>query len=331
MQNTTEQFHIIVNPAGASGRTGQLWERLAPVCAASGQDVQVHFSTKEHGITQICQELTSGLTDDVNIVIVGGDGTMNEALNGIADYDHVRLGLVPAGSGNDLARDLGLPGEQEEVMRQILRGVTVRTFDLGTVTIHGSTDRIDPVTDAVDPSTDDADIHKVFAVSCGIGFDAAICRQAAISPLKKVLNKVHLGKLIYIIEAIHLIFTLRNGTMQLTLDGQQVKRFDHTMFSVCMNHRYEGGGFMFGPEAADDDGLLEICTANPRSNGAFFYIFPFAYNGNHVRFRPVNMDRAHEVDIVSDRPLWVHTDGEVRCKSSHITVSLRQQAVRFLI
>lgn len=50
-----------------------------------------------------------------------------------------------------------------------------------------------------------------------------------------------------------------------------------------------------------------------------------------MRFRPVHMDRAHEVDIVSDRPLWVHTDGEVYCKPGHITVSLRQQAVRFLV
>lgn len=331
MQNAAEQFHIIVNPAGASGRTGQLWEQLAPICESSGQNVQVHYSTREHGITQICEELTRDLTEDVNIVIVGGDGTMNEALNGIRDFRHVRLGLVPAGSGNDLARDLGLPNHPEEILKQILRGETVRTFDLGTVTIHGSTDRIDSVTGAVDTVANETEIRRVFAVSCGIGFDAAICRQAAISPLKSVLNKIHLGKLIYIVEAIHLIFTLRNGTLQLTLDGKEPRRFDHAMFSVCMNHRYEGGGFMFGPEAADDDGLLEICTANPRSNAAFFYIFPFAYKGNHVRFRPVNMDRAHEVDIVSEHPLWVHTDGEVPCKSCHITVSLRQQAVRFLI
>lgn len=331
MTNTEQPFHIIVNPAGASGRTGRFWQTLEPICAESGRNVQVHFSTRDHGIAAICRELTTDLSEDVGIVIVGGDGTMNEALNGIADYAHVRLGLVPAGSGNDLARDLGLPRDPAAVLTQILRGETVRTFDLGELVIHGSTDRVDPVTGAVDAAQSAEEIRRVFAVSCGIGFDAAICRQAAISPCKSILNKVHLGKLIYILEAIHLILALRNEPMTLTLDGERTTSYDHVMFTVCMNHRYEGGGFMFGPQAQDDDGRLEICTANPRNNMAFFRIFPFAYKGHHVRFDVVHMDRAHEVDIVSNTPLWVHTDGEVPCKSGHITVSLHRRVVRFLI
>lgn len=324
-------YHIIVNPAGASGRTGRLWERLEPICAESGQDVQVHFSTRDHGIAAICHELTQNLTEDIGLIIVGGDGTMNEALNGIGDYAHVCLGLVPAGSGNDLARDLGLPAAPEAVLRQILAGEVRRTFDLGEVVMHGSTDRVDPVTGEVDATENDAAVGRYFAVSCGIGFDAAICRQATISPMKGILNKVHLGKLIYIMEAMHLIYTQQNGEMELVMDGARRVSYDHTMFTVCMNHRYEGGGFMFGPGAQDDDGILEVCTANPRNNMAFYRIFPFAYKGHHVRFGVVHMDRAGVVDITSDRPLWVHTDGEVPCKSRHITVSLHRQAVRFLV
>ena len=89
------KFDIIVNPAGAGGKTAAFWKQWEP--SFSGVEYEVHFSSKEHGIKEITQELTSQ-GRDVNLVIVGGDGSMNEAVNGIADFSHVRLGLLPCGS-----------------------------------------------------------------------------------------------------------------------------------------------------------------------------------------------------------------------------------------
>ncbi len=99
------RFHIIVNPAGASGRTGRTWERLEPIFEESGQSYEVHFSSAEKGIGEICHELEQQEKEPA-IVIVGGDGSVNEAINGLEHPGSVLFGHIPAGSGNDLTRDM---------------------------------------------------------------------------------------------------------------------------------------------------------------------------------------------------------------------------------
>ena len=116
-------FHFVVNPAGASGRTGKQFAVLQPMLDASGAQIYVHQSTREKNIEAVCREVlhkTAG-EEKVNLVIVGGDGTFNQAINAVDDFSRVRLGLVPAGSGNDLARSLGLSDKPEEVLSALER------------------------------------------------------------------------------------------------------------------------------------------------------------------------------------------------------------------
>ena len=119
-------IHIIVNPAGAGGKTLKYFRKsVLPLFADS--NYEIHFSSKTQGVSEIVSSLTDpaaiGEDSFVNLVIVGGDGTMNDVMNGIRDFEHTRVGLVPAGSGNDLAKGLGLT---QSLNSRINRPVLIR-------------------------------------------------------------------------------------------------------------------------------------------------------------------------------------------------------------
>ena len=318
-------FHIVVNPAGASGRTIRIWDDLERIMIEEDADYTVHFSTRECGIEQICRNLTSDPAEgeDIRLVVLGGDGTLNEAVNGICDLSRVSLGYIPAGSSNDIARGLALKQDRENILRQILKGETVRSIDVGKVEFL----------DALDVSGDyetGGRIVRRFLSGCGIGFDAHICQQVSVSGWKKVLNKIHLGKLIYLAVAMKVIFTEEMIPFLVTVDGK-TQELGKCLFTVAMNESYEGGGFRFCPDAKDDDGKLTMCSADHMSRFDFFRIFPYAYNGKHLKFRGISEYDGEIIRIRTAVPLWVHTDGEVICRSQDIQLSTEKTQLRMMM
>jgi len=101
-------------------------------------------------------------------------------------------------------------------------------------------------------------------------------------------------------------------------------------FTVAMVHHYEGGGFKFCPDAVDNDGLLDFCTAANASKLKVLRILPTAYDGKHVRFREIKMLRGKKATIEAEKPMWVQTDGEVKAQAKKITVSDLGEKVHFI-
>ncbi len=293
-------LQAVVNPAGASGRTLEIWKEAEAFLRRSHAAYEVHFSSPEHGIEEIVRELTSS-GEETNLLIAGGDGTMNQAVNGITDFEKVRLGFIPCGSGNDLALSLGIPKDWKENLETVLQGKVHRTLDVGEAEIHTADGRI---------------LHRKFNISSGLGFDAAICQEVEVSSMKPMLNKIGLGKLVYIAVALHLIFATEKTAARLITDGREKKM--NLLFAVAMNQKYEGGGFKFAPDAEDTDGQLDICAADDLSQWDFFRIFPYAYSGKHVRFKGVSIHRTADCELITEEAKWVHTDGEPVCESAHI-------------
>ena len=313
-------FHVVINPAGASGRTGKIWQQLEPVFAESGQEYTVHYSTKEKGIDDLCRELaTAHAEEELNLTVVGGDGTFNQAVNGAAQgaasLAHIRFGLIPGGSANDMVRDMNQPKDDREIAAHILEGITRQTTDIGEVLYT--------------PEGETTECSRLFNVSSGFGFDAAICYAVDTAPGKAFLNKIGLGKLIYLVQAIRLIFTTKKVPLTLALNSIS-KTYDHSLFAVGMNHAYEGGGFKFCPHASCTDGQLDLCIANPVHNAAFFRLFPFAYSGAHLKFDCVDEHRAPQIRITAPEPQWLHTDGEAICRTSDITLRIYKDKLQML-
>jgi len=350
-------FHIIVNPTGASGRTGKYWKKLAPLF--EGAEIEVHYSTPGHSIEQICRELTDTgdgegagkSTDLVYLVIVGGDGSINEAINGIQDFKRARVALIPSGSGNDLARDLGLPTNDRKLVDTILAAKVQHHLDVGEVIYHddapvtANANAHDGAPVTVNPNAPDraaGSTHR-FIVSSGIGFDAAVCEAVANAPLKGILNKIYLGKLIYLAQALRLIFSneASEGTIRAEESAAEVfassateaaaakdrvlnaggeLRINRLTFAAAMNHRFEGGGFMFAPKAKATDGQLNLCVLHDIRVPAFFRLFPQAYSGAHVRHTQyVAMLESPSFRVQTRDPMWVHCDGEVSRQSRDVS------------
>lgn len=317
-------FDVVINPAAASGRVKKVWLRtIEPIFQAANVDYNVHFSTLEYNIPEIMRDLTS-TQEKRNIIVVGGDGTMNLAVNGIVDFENTRIGYIPCGSANDLAKGLHISKDLETCAKQILQGKVHRCMDVGEVVYLNQENILQK-----EETSEDGYVHHRFNISSGIGFDAHICEEAQISKAKKVLNKIYLGKLVYIMTAIRIIASTKRIPSTMIVDGKEYA-FPALLFSVCMNTKYEGGGFQFCPHAESDDGLLDVCVGNHLSQFDFFRIFPYAYSGNHLKFKGVTEMKAREIEIKVEKPMWVHTDGEVNCQSTHIQIHLLKEKLQML-
>lgn len=306
-------YHFIINPVSRSGRGLKIWkESIEPALKKEKISYHSYFSERAGDVVKISRNLTQAATDAITLVILGGDGTINEALQGITDFTKVILGYIPTGSSNDLARDLKIPKEPLDALNAILHTGSVQTMDLGTITYSdGKTRR--------------------FAVSCGIGFDAAVCEEALHSRLKTVLNKLGLGKLTYLGIALKQLITAKKASCELRLDDKETIHIRNIFFTACMIHQFEGGGFKFCPEADASDGILDLCVVGDIPKPVVLLALPTAFLGKHYMVKGITPYRASRIHIKVSAPLWVHTDGEVTRSSTELQVSCEKKALSMIL
>lgn len=313
-------YYMIINPASRSGRGKKIWtEQIEPSLRERGVAYEPYFSQKAGEVKELAAQITAAHAEetDLHLIILGGDGTVNEALQGIVDPSKVILGYIPTGSSNDLARDLGIPKDPEAALDLILSHGSVRTMDLGKLTY-----------------TDDG-VTRLFAVSCGIGFDAAVCAEAMSSPIKDTMNRLGLGKLTYLGIALKQLITAKKVSCTLTVENPGCSeattvKLPRFLFVTCMSHRYEGGGFMFCPTAVDHDGILDLCVVGNISKALVLVALPTAFFGKHYFVRGIDAYTATRITISTSAPLWVHTDGEVTRKSCGFSVECLPGAIRLI-
>jgi len=305
-------YHILINPTSRSGKGMQIWKtQIEPLLQKENISYHPYFPKKAGDAARITEDITSRTEGPLSLIILGGDGTMNEALQGMRDTRRITLGYIPTGSGNDLARDLGLPSNPRDALDLILHSGTPRPMDLGTVAYPDGTLR-----------------H--FAVSCGIGFDAAVCEEAMHSRIKKIMNRIGLGKLTYLGVALKQLFAAKEVSGTLTIGNNPPVNIEGMLFTACMLHRFEGGGFQFAPDADANDGILNLCAVGRLPKLVVLLALPTAFKGRHYMFKGITPYKAEKVTIETTLPLWVHTDGEVIRKSRHICVSCEKSAIRII-
>ena len=281
-------YYFIVNPGSRSGNGKHVWKTVEEILEAEEVEYRVFFTSCRYHATKLAREITAR-DERLTLVAVGGDGTVNEILSGIRDFSKVTFAYIPTGSSNDFARALGLPSDTAAAVQNLLHPSYFRRIDLGRARLGEQT------------------LH--FAVSCGCGFDAAICHAAFCSSVKKLLNRLRLGKLTYIATGIRQLLLSRPAPLAITLDGRQTLRFRRTVFAAVMNCRFEGGGVRFCPRALPDDGQLDICVVEG-SRLLIVPLFLLSLAGIHGILPGVHLLRARSVELSSPRKLPLHMDGE---------------------
>lgn len=285
-------YYFIINPNSRCGNALRIWKKIEPMLLEENLSYETFF-TEYPGHARI---LTEQLTEDKeakNIVVLGGDGTLNEVLNGISFSTPTTIGYIPSGSGNDFARSLRYPKDPKLTMKQILNPSYYRYLDYGVVTY------------------DSEDLkHRRFAVSSGIGYDAGVCADVANSTAKRMLNLLHLGKLVYLISGIRELFHLHPVNGELVLDGIKKIHLHNIAFISAHVHRFEGGGFKFAPKADPADGQLDICVVHHSGALRLIPVLLCGFLGKHASLKGVQIYRCKEAELHVEEPLPVHTDGE---------------------
>lgn len=239
------------------------------------------------------------------LLVAGGDGTLNEVLNGAASVggglERVTFGVIPLGTGNDFAAALGLPEDVERAVETMLGGRVVLS-DVGVLN----------------------DRHFI-NVSAG-GFIAEV--SDAVNPQLKSVA----GKFAYIIGGAQVLLEYEpvRARLRATLeDGRAFEREAGVqLFAVC-NSRLVGGGRPIAPDALINDGALDVCVVEAVPTLEFVRLLGSVQSGGHVEDERVAYFRAREVDLSFDRPIKVNTDGEV-LEAQECRYRVLPRAARFL-
>ena len=164
-------------------------------------------------------------------------------------------------------------------------------------------------------------------ISSGAGFDAAVCYAADNSRLKKALNKIHLGKLIYLLKALKMIFTMKMPSAQIRIDGQTEMHFDKVIFAAAMNTKYEGGGFMFAPDADPGDGYIDLLIAEGMPRLRILFILPTSFKGKHLKYKELHLIRCKKAEAHFSEEVCIHVDGEHFGFSKDVQFSLHLECI----
>ena len=227
------------------------------------------------------------------VVAVGGDGTCNEVINGLmqatAQGQRPILGIIPVGSGNDLAYALNLP-----------QTVAAACARLG----HGSRQHIDVGEVSVDG------FSRYFGNNLGLGFDAEVAVDVA-------QNQRFDGFAMYLWSVLRVLARGRwPYDMIIGLNGSQNSQ--PVTLILISNGRRAGGGFLLTPEAKLDDGLFDICYAGSLTKPQLLWLLPKTFNGSHIHHPQVVMARTNQINITVDRGVAAHVDGEILSRSGQV-------------
>lgn len=303
-------YTFIVNPNSKSGLGRRIWSRqVEPALKKQGILYEVFFTKYRQHAAKISRKITED-GECRTIIVLGGDGTINEVVDGITDLSKATLGYIPTGSSNDFARSLGLPTDPLPALSNILSPARYLPVNIGILTYDGR--------------------ERRFVVSSGMGFDAGICHEAMFSPLKPLLNRLGLGKLTYVGISLRQILTLAPGQFTVTLDDTRKMKFPKAYFATAMNLPYEGGGFRFCPAADCKDDFLDVIVISGLSKLKILSLLPTAYKGWHTRFRGVHIYRCRKMEISSSSPLPIHTDGEPVFRQTQVSMSLDSEKLRII-
>ncbi|MGA9116585.1 MAG: diacylglycerol kinase family protein [Bacteroidota bacterium] len=278
---TMDDILLIVNPRAGRGRgrtTGALVERLLAGRGAPFRAVSTRGPGMVGGI--LAEE------GPRSVICVGGDGTIHEAVNALAGGAR-SLGIVPAGSGNDFARSLGIPFDPASAVEDILGGAT-QTIDLGRVRV-GNLDGM-----ASEP--------RYFANSLGIGFDAEVASAIRRIP---ALRGLALYAAAVILTAVH----YRAREFRVCLDG--VWSTGKLLLVAVGNGQGAGGGFRLTPRAELADGLLDVCMVREISPAGILFLAPRVIRGRHGESPKTVLSRFARMELETDTPVGVHADGEI--------------------
>lgn len=282
---------IIVNPISGNGRAGRIYRKLMKESPYKDMKTVTYHSRNPGHAEQLTRELLEEYSpgDISSIIVIGGDGTIHEVLNGLEDKA-VPITLIPGGSGNDFARGNNISRNPRRAMKNIYLNREKTPYWLGKYKIGKK-----PV--------------RKFVNCIGFGFDAVVAAGANQSKLKKFFNTFRLGTLNYVFSVIKQIFTYKPIHLNVELDGVKME-FKNCFLATINNQPYLGGGMKINPYAKNTDKELSLLVIDSIAKWKVLILFLTIFFGAHTRFKEVQIFKAREIKLSSVDSMPFQVDGE---------------------
>lgn len=288
---------LIANPASGTAQGSDALGEVQQHLRSAGHDVEVRETAAKGDAERFARDSAASGIDVV--VAVGGDGTLNEVVNGVASapdgLERCAIGLIPAGTGNDFARTVGM-AEPDVALAALAAGLE-RRVDLVSLG------------------------DRVFLNASAGGFTAETSANVT-SEMKQAV-----GTLAYLIGGARAVLEYEPVGVRVEWEGRSLEA-DLQLFAIC-NGAFIGGGHQLAPTARPDDGLMEVCLVRATSTLDFLALLPRLSSGDHVDDDDVAYFRTRAVTLSFSRTIKINTDGEV-LEAARCEYVMRPGAVRLI-
>lgn len=306
-------YTIILNPYAGSGHAQKIWPTLKESLDNNHINYQLNLSKYPGHAIAIAKEFAEKTEMDNPtkiLLIIGGDGTLHQAINGLqqAKRNDIPVAYLPCGSGNDFARAIGLSRNPETALQQLQDQAALQVYDIGFYHEHLKNE------------------FGYFINNLGIGFDAFVVSTTNSAKRKKWLNKLHLGSLAYIFSLIE-VFAKQDDFQLTVATNEQRDFYPHAFLVTTTNHPFFGGGVPIMPLAKMNDQKLDLVVVEKLNPFLFIWLFIKMLRGKHLNAPQLHHYQLDKLHLKTTKIEFGQADGEElgnRCFD--IDFSLSQQS-----
>jgi len=283
------EWQIIVNPNAGRKKGQKDWHIISDLLNRHGISYNKYFTEAKHHAIEIAIDLFKN--DYRKIIVVGGDGTMNEVVNGAFLQDsipttEITLAMITVGTGNDWGRMFNIPMDYDSAIR-VIKEENIFLQDTGVINFCSGTD-----------------VNKRYFVNiAGLGFDAVVVRRS-----NRQKEKGRSSKMLYFWTLLRSLLSYKHTSTSIEIDGRKIK---NDTFTISLGiGKYSGGGMIQTPEAIADDGLFELTLVKKMRKGEIIRSLKRLYNGTILDHPKVEGYTGKKIRIDSDPLIHVEADGE---------------------
>jgi YegS/Rv2252/BmrU family lipid kinase len=283
------KWFVIVNPNAGNGKGRKDWVQISSNLKKHELIWSEYFTDRKGDAINVSQEaIASGYR---KILCVGGDGTLNEIVNGafiqtICPTKDIILGLIPVGTGNDWGRMFGIPLNYQKAI-DIIQEEKTMLHDIGRINYFNGTEKC----------------QRFFINIAGLGFESVVVKRTNVQK-----DKGKSGKAIYFYNLLMSLISYKNTNAEIVIDGNKTEA---NIFSLNVgNGRYCGGGMRQTPFAVPDDGILDVTIIKGMGKIEIILNLKILYNGTILDHPKVDGYKCKNIIVRSDSLLYVEADGE---------------------
>ncbi|MCC6550204.1 MAG: YegS/Rv2252/BmrU family lipid kinase [Ignavibacteriaceae bacterium] len=296
---------LLVNPVSGKGYTKKILPEIQQKFISLGIHFEIAFSERPKHFFEKFPVIDHSKFDF--LTVIGGDGFMNEVVNGFSDREKIPFLLIPAGSGNDIGRSLDINIKKFFGLKNF--SILTKKYDILEITYLSGTQK--------------SSVTRKFLSSCGAGFDAEVSKLSS-------ENKVLRGLMLYLYSTLKALIKLNQYEGTVSYQGSEI--FGHFTLITTGNTATAGGGFKLTPQALIDDGLADIMIAGPCTRSRLLLILPLAIIGNHIQRKEITYIKSEYLNISTRENVPIHADGEfLTAEGNDIRIRVSHQKLNFLL